>query len=105
MDKTYFRPVTATEANNGNRSALSNKSLLKRPGTALGVSTDHEIRKSHSLKVSVSFFISSGSQVPKREQIRTKGEITLQKGTKELLKPGQMSKQMENEKYLKFIMF
>ena len=56
MDKKYFRPVTASDANNGNRNGIPSKVPLKRPGTALGVSTDHESRKSHSLKVSVSFW-------------------------------------------------
>ena len=54
MDKKYnFRPCTASETSDNLRSGIPLKTSCKRPGTALGVSTDLESRR-YSIKHNVS---------------------------------------------------
>ena len=58
MDKKYFRPCTASETSESQRTGIPSKSSNKRPGTALGVSTDLESRRT-SIRISVSFTLFS----------------------------------------------
>ena len=53
MDKKYFRPCTASETSESQRTGIPSKTPNKRPGTALGVSTDLESRRT-SIRISVS---------------------------------------------------
>ncbi|KAL5253479.1 hypothetical protein ACHWQZ_G013315 [Mnemiopsis leidyi] len=51
MDKKYFRPCTASETSESQRTGIPSKTPNKRPGTALGVSTDLESRRT-SIRIS-----------------------------------------------------